>query len=144
MELAVMRAGHLPLLLCGGFYALLCVFSIVTGLMYASGRRRLNPLELSDRFLEKLSDEETLRRFTVKMGGVTVFVGIAQGITSFACLRGGSPALYWIALGFTLFSLASVSLKLKGRINAFPLLKLAAYLAVLVVLLLPPTRALFF
>ncbi len=144
MELTVVRAGCFPLLLCGGFYGLLCVFSIVTGLMYASGRRRLNPLELSDRFLEKLSDEETLRRFTVKMGWVTFFVGVAQGIASFACLRGGSPALYWIALGFTLFSLASVLFKLKGKISAFPLLKLAAYLSVLAVLLLPSARALFF
>ena len=27
------------LLLCGIFYAVLCVFSIVTGLMYASGKK---------------------------------------------------------------------------------------------------------
>ena len=144
MELTAIRAGHLPLILCGGFYALLCVFSIVTGLLYASGRRRLNPLELSDRFVHTLSDGEKLRRFTVKMGWVTVFVGVAQGVASFACLRGGSPALYGAALGFTLFSLASVLFKLKGKISAFPLLKLAAYLGVLAVLLLPSARALFF
>ena len=135
MELTAIRAGHLPLLLCGGFYGLLCVFSIVTGLMYASGRRRLNPLELSDRFLEKLSDEETLRRFTVKMGWVTVFVGIAQGITAFAIFRAGRPLWFWIALGFTLFSIASVSFKLKGKVSLFPALKCAAYVAILGILI---------
>ena len=36
---------NLLLIICGGFYAVLCVFSIVTGLMYASGRKQLNPPE---------------------------------------------------------------------------------------------------
>ncbi|MBE6117716.1 MAG: hypothetical protein E7188_04095 [Erysipelotrichaceae bacterium] len=58
----------LLLTLCGAFYALLCVFSIVTGLIYAGGRRELNPLELSDRFMEKHSDPEDRKRFAVKMG----------------------------------------------------------------------------
>ena len=144
MELTAIRAGHLPLILCGGFYALLCVFSIVTGLLYASGRRRLNPLELSDRFVQTLSDGEKLRRFTVKMGWVTFAVGIVQGLTAWALFRRGGGLCYAIALGFTLFSLASVLFKLKGKISAFPLLKLAAYLGVLAVLLLPSARALFF
>ena len=41
------------LLLCGIFYAVLCVFSIVTGLMYAGGKKKLNPLELSDKFMSR-------------------------------------------------------------------------------------------
>ena len=94
------------LVLCGVFYAVLCVFSIVTGLMYAGGKRKLNPLELSDQFMSRYSDPEKLRSFTMKMGWVTFAVGIVQGITSFAILRKGSPVLYGIALGFTLFSLA--------------------------------------
>ena len=134
----------IALLLCGLFYALLCLFSIVTGLIYVSGKRELNPLELSDRFLARLSDPEKLRRFTVKMGWVTFFVGIVQGVTAYALFRRGGGLCYGIALGFTLFSLASVVFKLKGKINAFPLLKCAAYLAILVVLLLPGARALFF
>ena len=32
-------AVNVLLLLCGIFYAVLCVFSIVTGLMYASGKK---------------------------------------------------------------------------------------------------------
>ena len=134
----------LALYVCGGFYALLCVFSIVTGLMYASGKKKLNPLELSDRFLEKYTDPEKLQRFTVRMGWVTFFVGIVQGVAAFALFRAGSPVLYGVALGFTLFSIASVALKLKGKINAFPLLKVGAYLAILVVLLLPAARGYFF
>ena len=68
------------LVLCGVFYAVLCVFSVVTGLMYASGKRELNPLELSDRFMQRYADKDKRRRFTVRMGWVTFAVGIAQGV----------------------------------------------------------------
>ena len=132
------------LILCGIFYSVLCVFSVVTGLIYVSGRRQLNPLELSDSFMSRLSDPEKLRRFTVGMGWVTFVVGIVQGISACAIFRAGRPVFYWIALGFTLFSIASVAFKLKGKISAFPLLKSAAYAAILIVLLLRGTRALFF
>ena len=134
----------IALVLCGLFYALLCLFSVVTGLIYVSGKRELNPLELSDRFMQRLSDPEILRRFTVRMGWVTFVVGIIQGVTAYALFRRGGGLCYGIALGFTLFSIASVAFKLKGKINAFPLLKCAAYLAILVILLLPGARALFF
>ena len=56
------------LLLCGIFYAVLCVFSIVTGLMYASGKKKLNPLELSDKCMSRYTDSDRLMRFTIKMG----------------------------------------------------------------------------
>ncbi len=131
------------LLFCGIFYAVLCVFSIVTGLIYASGRKELNPLELSDRFMSRYSDPEKLRRFTMKMGWVTFFVGIVQGITSFAILVGKNTVYYGVALGFTLFSIASVAMKLKGKIHIFPLLKAIAYIAILIVLLMPAGRSRF-
>ena len=132
------------LLLCGIFYAVLCVFSIVTGLMYASGKKKLNPLELSEKFMSRYTDSDRLMRFTIKMGWVTFLVGIVQGITSFAILHRHNAVLYWIALAFTLFSIASVAWKLKGKINAFPVLKCIAYTAILVVLLLGGARAQFF
>ncbi len=132
------------LILSGAFYALLCVFSIVTGLIYMSGKKELNPLELSDKFMEKLSDPARRSAFAKKMGAVTFVVGIVQGITAYALLQGGRPAWYWIALGFTLFSICSVVFKLKGKINAFPVLKLIAYVAILAVFLLGSTRSLFF
>lgn len=132
------------LLLCGIFYAVLCVFSIVTGLMYAGGKKKLNPLELSDKFMSRYTDPDRLKRFTIKMGWVTFLVGIIQGITSFAILHRHSAVFYWIALGFTLFSIASVAWKLKGKINAFPVLKCIAYTAILIVLLLGGARAQFF
>lgn len=138
------QSPSVPLILCGAFYTLLCVFSMVTGLIYVSGKKQLNPLELSDRFMEKLADPEKRRRFTVRMGFVTFVVGLVQGLTAFALFRAGSPRLYGIALGFTVFSIASVGFKLKGKINAFPLLKLGAYMAILIVLLLGSTRSLFF
>ena len=132
------------LLLCGIFYAVLCVFSIVTGLMYASGKKKLNPLELSDKFMSRYTDSDRLMRFTIKMGWVTFLVGIVQGITSFAILHRHNAVLYWIALAFTLFSITSVVWKLKGKINAFPVLKCIAYTAILVVLILGGARAQFF
>ena len=132
------------LLLCGIFYAVLCVFSIVTGLMYASGKKKLNPLELSDKFMSRYTDSDRLMRFTIKMGWVTFLVGIVQGITSFAILHRHNTVFYWIALAFTLFSIASVVWKLKGKINAFPVLKCIAYTAILVVLILGGARAQFF
>ena len=132
------------LTLCAVFYAVLCVFSIVTGLLYAGGKKELNPLELSDRFLARYADPEKRRRFAVRMGWVTFFVGIVQGIAAYAILKGHSAVYYWIALGFTLFSIASVACKLKGKRSLFPLLKSVAYLTILVVLLLPGARTRFF
>ena len=133
----------IPLIFCGAFYGLLCVFSIVTGIIYMTGKRELNPLELSESFMAKMKDPEKLKRFTKKMGLVTFIVGIVQGITAFAILMQGKAVYYWIALGFTLFSICSVGYKLKNKINAFPLLKLAAYLAILIILMQSSTRALF-
>ena len=135
---------HYLLLLCGVFYAVLCVFSIVTGLMYASGKKALNPLELSDQFMSRYTDPEKLHRFTIGMGWVTFFVGIVQGFTSYAIIRRGTAGFYWVALGFTLFSIASVAVKLKGKVNAFPILKCFAYTAILIILILPAVRDLFF
>ena len=137
-------AINVLLLFCGIFYAVLCVFSIVTGLMYASGKRELNPLELSDEFMSRYTDPDKLKRFTIKMGWVTFLVGIVQGITSFAILHRHSKVFYWIALGFTLFSIASVAWKLKGKINVFPVLKCIAYAAILIVLMLNGAQAQFF
>lgn len=134
---------NLLLILCGFFYSALCIFSIVTGLIYMSGRKELNPLELSDKFVQKLNNENKLKKFTIKMGLVTLIVGIIQGITAFAIFKGHSKILYFIAVGFTIFSICSVLFKLKGKINAFPLTKLFCYVAILIILLLHSTRILF-
>ena len=77
----------------GAFYTLLCVFSIVTGLMYSSGKRKMNPLELSDKFMSKYDTPEKLKRFTIRMGWVTFAVGIVQGITAFALIKAGKPII---------------------------------------------------
>ena len=138
------KKHHLPLLLSGFFYAVLCVFSIVTGLLYMSGKRELNPLELSEKFMQRLSDHKKRKRFARFMGFVTFIVGIVQGITSFSIFKAGRKLHYWIAMSFTLFSIGSVAVKLKGKIHAFPLLKAVAYVSILVVLLLKQTRELFF
>ena len=127
----------------GIFYGVLCVFSIVTGIIYMSGKRKLNPLELPDKFVEKLKNENQIKRFTFDAGLLTFVVGIMQGITSYSLLGRKSIINYYIALGFTIFSIGSVAFKLKGKINIFPLLKSVAYILILVVLLLNQTKVLF-
>ena len=120
---------------CGVFYAVLCVFSIVTGLMYAGGKKELNPLELSDRFMQRYEDPAKRRAFTIRMGWVTFAVGLVQGLTAYSIFRAGRILFYGIAVGFTLFSLASVGFKLAGKINLFPVVKCIAYAAILGVLI---------
>ena len=144
MRLSAFDFKNIPLILCGLFYCVLCIFSIVTGMIYMSGKRKLNPLELPDSFVDKLSEEGKTERFARKMGLVTFIVGIVQGISAFCLFHAKGILAYMIALGFTLFSIASVLFKLKGKINAFPLLKLGAYLLILIVLFLTETRNLFF
>ena len=143
MRKELLSENNIPLTLAGVFYAVLSVFSMVTGVIYMRGKRELNPLELSDRFMEKLSDPEKRSAFARKMGAVTFVVGIVQGITSFSIFKKGSRFLYGIATGFTIFSLGSVSVKLKGKINAFPLMKFVAYSAVMITLLHRKNRKLF-
>lgn len=144
MNWIITDTKNILLVLCGIFYSILCIFSIVTGLIYVSGKKELNPLELSDKFMKKLSNPQILKKFTIKMGWVTIIVGIIQGITAFSIFKGHSKILYYIALGFTLFSICSVLFKLKGKINSFSLIKLIFYTTILIVLLLNSTKTLFF
>ena len=144
MNWIIMDFNNIPLILCGVFYSILCIFSIVTGIIYMSGKKELNPLELSDKFMQKLNDQEKMKKFTIKMGFVTFIVGIVQGLTAFSIFKGYSKSLYFIAIGFTIFSICSVVFKLKGKINAFPIIKLIFYVTILIILLLNSSRALFF
>ena len=136
MNWTITDIQNLPLILCGAFYSVLCIFSIVTGIIYMSGKKELNPLELSDKFVKKLNDSEKLKKFTIRMGLVTFIVGIVQGITAFAIFKWNSIILHWIAVSFTIFSICSVLFKLKGKINAFPVIKLVFYAIILVILLI--------
>ena len=122
-------------ILCGIFYSVLCIFSIVTGIIYILGKRKLNPLELSDKFVNKLSNNNKLEDFTKIMGFVTFIVGIIQGITAYALFKGHNPILYYISLGFTIFSICSVLVKLKGKINIFPIIKLLFYIIIFIIIL---------
>ena len=144
MKWIISDIHNLPIILCGLFYSILCIFSIVTGLIYLSGKRKLNPLELSDKFIKKLNTKEKLENFTKTMGFVTFIVGIVQGLTAFALFKGYNKGLYFLALGFTIFSICSVILKLKNKINAFPIIKFFFYTLILVILLLEKTKVLFF
>jgi len=143
MKWVISDISNLKLNLCGIFYSILCIFSIVTGLIYMMGKRKLNPIELSDKFVKKLDSDEKLNKFTYKMGLITVIVGIVQGITAFSIFKGRSITYYIIALGFTIFSILSVLFKIKSKINSFSLIKLIFYVLILVILLLDSSRILF-
>lgn len=130
-------------IISGIFYGVLCIFSIVTGIIYMSGKRELNPLELPDKFVKKLENENLIKRFAFDAGLLTFVVGIVQGITSYSLLTRNNMTNYYIALGFTIFSIGSVIFKLKGKINIFPLLKSVAYISILIILLLNKTKILF-
>lgn len=111
------------------FYGGLCIFSLVVGALYFTGVLELNPVELSDDFVAGIDDLDSFARM---MGVVTFVVGIVQGLTSFAIWK---RRMFYLPLGFTVFSILSVAVKLTGKISAFPMLKLAAYLIVLGILL---------
>ena len=143
MNWIIFDINNILVTLCGIFYSVLCIFSIVTGLIYLSGKKELNPLELSDDFVKKLNSKNKLKEFTIKMGLVTFIVGIIQGITAFSLFKGHNALLYYISLGFTIFSICSVLFKLRGKINFFPIIKLIFYIAILIILLLNNTRILF-
>ena len=121
-------------MLCGIFYAVLCIFSIVTGILYISGKRELNPIELSDNMVKKLSTPNKKKKFSKTMWYVTFFVWILQGITAYALLYSTNEILYYFAIWFTIFSIWSVAFKLKWKINSFSLMKLVFYVAILVIL----------
>ena len=136
MNWIISEIHNLPLILCGVFYSVLCIFSIVTGIIYASGKKKLNPLELSEKFIQKLDTEEKLKTFTIKMGWITFIVGIVQGITAFAIFKGYNVFLNLFAIGFTIFSILSVCFKLKGKKSVFAITKFVFYILILMILLL--------
>ena len=133
MDWIITDIHNLPLIFCGIFYSVLCIFSIVTGLIYASGKRKLNPLELSEKFMEKYKDEEKLKAFTIKMGWVTFVVGIVQGLTAISIFNGYNTFLNIFAICFTIFSICSVMFKLKGKINLFTKKILSLFILIITV-----------
>ena len=118
------------LLLSVVFYSILCIFSIVTGIMYATGKRKLNPVELSDKFMKKIKDTDS---FAKKMGIVTIIVGIFQGLVPVLIIN--TNIWFYYILIFTIFSICSVGYKLYGKISKFAIIKLVCYLLILISLL---------
>lgn len=108
------------------FYCVLCIFSIVTGIIYMSGKRELNPLELSDKFVKKIKDMD---KFTKKMGLVTFIVGIAQGVSAFGLYK--ISYITYFSLAFTIFSFISAFTKLWNKWSNFTFLKLICYSLIL-------------
>ena len=63
-----------------------------------SGKRKLNPLELPDKFVKKLENENLTKRFTFDAGLLTFVVGIVQGITAYSLFVRKSIVNYYIAI----------------------------------------------
>ena len=134
MKYICLESNNIILTFCAVFYFILCIFSIVTGLMYAFGKRKLNPLELPDKFVYKLKEENKLDSFAVKMGWVTFIVGLLQGLCAFGIFYGYNSFLNYFAIFFTVFSICSSIFKLIKKFNIFSLIKLIVYILVLLVL----------
>ena len=96
------------------FYSVLCVFSIVTGIIYFAGKKELNPLELSDKFVKKLTSENKVEKFAKFMGLVTFVVGIVQGLTAYAIF---ANKFFALSIGFTIFSMHTNFDEAKGGMN---------------------------
>ncbi len=125
------------------FYSVLCVFSIVTGILYATGKRKLNTIELSDSFVSKIKDEN---KFAKKMGIVTIIVGIFQGITATSLIlyllkhreiiSWDIPYfyLYLFSYLFTVFSFISVFVKIWNKSSVFAWIKIICYTLIMLAL----------
>ena len=122
------------IILSGLFYSVLCIFCIVTGIIYMRGKRELNPLELSEKTLNKLWNDEEKINFTKKMWFLTFIVWIVQWITAYSLFI-HDKICYYFAIWFTIFSIGSVLFKLKNKINIFPITKLFFYTIILIILI---------
>ena len=135
---------NILLMLSGVFYSVLCIFSLVTGIIYMTGKRKLNPLELSDKTVRRLNESGKMEEFARRMGLITFIVGIIQGLSAYCLFLGRSPIHYWIAFGFNAFSIMSALMKLKQRLTSFPIIKLVFYLSIMIILLLKVSRNIYF
>lgn len=131
-------------LCCGIFYSVLCIYSIVTGLLYLRKGNVVNPLELPKSMAARMDDAGYMRRVSVFFGWLTVVVGLVQGLSACCLFFGSCPWQYWVVFGFTIFSMLSAGTKLVMTFHLFPILKEAAYIGIFIVLLLDATKALFF
>jgi len=132
------------LFFCGIFYTILCIFSIVSGIIQICSPN-LASVELNEAMISTIqafldSTGITINRF---FGIITILVGLLQGLAALAIWKGESKFGYWYTMGFTIFSLLSCSSKLFMSINFFSITKIIAYLLVIVILLLSVSRAQF-
>ena len=138
MKETIQKRG-LPGTLCGVFYGCLCIFSLVMGLYYWIFAPDLSMIELSRNMTDRLSSVFSAPLTTV-FGILTFSVGILQGLASYAILKATKKSLYRYAVGFTVFSLLSCSSKLLMSVNAFSIVKIVCYTAILVILLATKIR----
>ena len=139
----IFEQREILVLCCGIFYSVLCIYSIVTGLLYLRKGNVVNPLELPKSMAARMDDAGYMRRASVFFGWLTVVVGLVQGLSAYCLFFGSFPWQYGVALGFTIFSILSAGTKLVMTFHLFPILKEAAYIGIFAILLLDATRALF-
>ena len=111
--------------------------------MYLRAGNVVNPLELPRSMVERMDDPDYMAKVSRFFGWLTFSVGIVQGMTSYSLIVGRRKWNYWLALGFTIFSILSAGTKLVTTFNPFPILKEVAYVAILIVILSKSTRALY-
>lgn len=140
MNWIITETNNLPLILCGIFYSILAIFSIITGLMYVLSKRKLNSIDLPDKLIKKLNTKEKLTKFTFKIGWITLIFGIFQVIAALSIFKGYNVILWWIVTCFTIFSIILESFKLKSKTNKFSIIRLIIYIVILFILIISGAR----
>ena len=121
-----MKKHYIPMT----FYACLCIFSLIAVVAHLAGSRTFMTLELSKSFI--LQKIEAVQPFLNKICVVTFIVGVLRGLSALAILK---RRFFYFPVGFTVVSIIAVVVKMTIEFNGLYILKLAAYLTMLAILI---------
>ena len=121
-----MKKHYIPMT----FYACLCIFSLIAVVAHLAGSRTFMTLELSKSYY--LQNIDATQTFLNKICVVTFIVGVLRGLSALAILK---HRFFYFPAVFTVVSIIAVVVKMTIEFNGLYILKLAAYLTMLVILI---------
>jgi len=111
----------------GIVYAGLCIFSIVVGLYYIFAQVDINMVELSQEIKDNMAAFFAPFPLVKVFGIITFTVGVLQGISAYGMLISKNKKVYYLAIGFTIFSFLSCASKIYVVVSLFALAKIVMY-----------------